>query len=169
MSNATDPFAELRDVAKAQVVLANIAVGIIPVLQIVVPFVLWYTFAKAKIATWQAAGTNLERAWAAMQYGHLAAFAPAAIMWIPSFFGEKVLSIYVSTLKFAKEAGQYAMLAVVTFLLMDAGEAGTGTPRTKPIWYLMLFYIEVQAILAWVVPHFQLDQAAMLIYMWDFI
>ena len=142
LSNATDPFEQLRDVYKAEIVLANVAVGIIPVLQIAVPFIVYYTFIKAKIATQSAVGTNYERAWQAMQYGHLAAFAPAAIMWIPSFFGDKVLEIYQWTLKFAKEAGQYAMLAVLVFLMVDAVEAGQGTPRTKPIWYFMLFYIE---------------------------
>ena len=61
------------------------------------------------------------------------------------------------------------MLTVVVFLVVDAIIAGRGTPRTKDIWLFMILYIEAQAILAWVVPHYQLDQGAMLVYAWDFI
>ena len=89
-----------------------------------------------------------------MMWGHLIAFAPASIMWIPSFFDDTALKIYIWTMKFAKEAGMLAITAVLTFLMTDAFEAGTESPRTPFIWLLMLFYIEVQAIVAWIIPHY---------------
>lgn len=89
-----------------------------------------------------------------MMWGHLIAFAPATIMWVPSFFDDTALNIYIWTMKFAKEAGMLAITTVLTFLMLDAGEAGTDSPRTTFIWLLFLFYTEVQAILAWIIPHF---------------
>ena len=62
-----------------------------------------------------------------------------------------------------------ASISVVTFLLVAAIEAGKGTQRTKPIWMMMLLYIEAQILIAWFIPHFKLDEAAMLLYLWDFI
>ena len=50
LSDIADPFEQLRQVSKSDIVLANIVVGVIPLLQIIAPIILWYTW-QVKVAT----------------------------------------------------------------------------------------------------------------------
>jgi len=134
--------------------MSTILVGIVPLIQIVVPIVLWYTWGKAKLASQSALGTNYERAWQAMQWGHVAAFAPSLIMWIPAYFSDKALEWYQWTGKYAKKAAPIVLVVVVTFLLVDAILAGTTSARSGGIWITLILYVELEILMGWFIPHF---------------
>jgi len=51
LSEIEDPFAQLRDVAKMQLTMASFAVGIIPLLQFVIPMALYYGKYKNRLAS----------------------------------------------------------------------------------------------------------------------
>lgn len=74
--------------------------------------------------------------WWAMWIGHLVAYAPAAIMWIPSYFGLTPFSYYGYTLSWAGYIGMIVTLFVWTSLIVSGIEWDTW----KEIWVVAVVY-----------------------------
>ena len=98
------------------------------------------------------------------------AYIPATVMWIPSFFSKKAMGLYVKAQNFGvKRTGPLLLLKTITFLVIDQILTTSGDPRNKDVWMMGLLYPEFEMLLSWSIPHYKLDQAAMLVYFWDFI
>ena len=171
LSDIEDPFAELRDINKAQIILANVLVTSIPLLQIIIPLIIYYAKVNKNLDAQGARGTNYQYAWLTMLVGHALAYTPTVLMWGPSYTAEKWLLYYQKTTIYAKKMHLYMGIAVLTFLVTDLilTTAPGDQEREKNDWTMMMVYCEMQLLIWWGVPHFKLDQGAQLLYMWEFI
>ena len=76
-------------------------IGLIPVLQFALPMGLYHWNFKKKLEKWNAEGSNYERAWMTMMWGTLAAYGPAALLWVPAYFSKGALEWYKVTQNYA--------------------------------------------------------------------
>ena len=164
-----DPFAQLRSVSKGQIIFVNMMVWLLQVSQWVVPITVYYLYGAKRIVDQNAKGTWYEKAWQGMVLFSMIAFIPSTVMYFPSHAGNTWMNVYFKTLDYSAKASGFVLGAVLTFLGLDKITMTSEDTWDKDAWMFALIFTELNLLLGWVVPHFKLDQAAALLYFWDFI
>ena len=130
-------------VDRDQFICATIIVGFVAMALAVAPTVLWWVHIKPSA---EMAGISMSTApnywngWYAMWIGNLIAFAPASVMWIPSYFSDVAAEWYGYTWAWAEKAGgTIGLITFVTFFI-EAITTGLEKTATKPIWLSIWLY-----------------------------
>ena len=118
-------------------------IGLIPVLQFALPMGLYHWNFKKKLEKWNAEGSNYERAWMTMMWGTLAAYGPAALLWVPAYFSKGALEWYKVTQNYAAETGPIALTLVGVFIVIDLLASKKGDAWIKHELVLALIYTEI--------------------------
>ena len=166
-----DPFAELRDINKAQIYLVNVLVTSIPFWQILIPIIIYFARVKKNLDANKARGTTFQMAWVWMLVGHAVAYTPTVALWGPSYLSEKWLRIYKKTKEYGTKMHWYIAIGTMTLLFADLiyTTEPNQSDRAANVWVTILIYCEIELIVWWAVPHYKLDQGSELLYMWEFI
>ena len=123
--------------------MASFMIGIIPVLQFALPMGLYYGHFKKKLEKWNAEGSNYERAWMTIMWGMLAAYGPAALMWVPAYFSKGALEWFKVTQKYAAQTGPIIMTIVGALIATDLLASKKGDGWIKHELVFALLYTEI--------------------------
>ena len=124
---------------KGDFVIDTINVGVVAMAEAIIPVIVWFTYEKNR------PGMNkLDKAtndwyyisWWTMWIGHLTAFVPPALLWIPSYFSEKAFKSYAYSYVWASVVGGLVALFTWTSLIVS----GIEWKDVKEIWVVLLVY-----------------------------
>ena len=159
MSNITAEEGQFSIGAPSQYIGGHIAIGIVTLLETVIPVVLYYAWQHDELDDY-ASNNWYKYAWKAATYGGFITYFIPFLFWCLSFMAKNIFSyIYMGVLVlFGGLFGSYVIFTTVVYSFNAANtySAGEGLEYNE-IWWFFGIYTMAQVIFAFVGEHYLMD------------
>merc|ERR1712013_20206 len=158
MSNATTE-GQFSIGAPSQYIGGHIAIGVITLLETIVPLIMYYTWQQRKLMAYPN-NDWYKYSWKAATYGGFIAYFFPFLFWCLSFMDKNMFSyIYMGVLVlFGGVYGGYVIFTtmVYQFQAVNTWTTGDGLPIWE-VWTFFGVYLFVQIIFAFIGEHYLMD------------
>ena len=137
----------------------HVAIGMITLLEAVIPIILYYAWMEPRIDGW-AANTWYKYSWRSATWGHLITFSIPFLFWCLSFMAKNTMSyLYVGMLLiFGGLFGGYVVATTIIyqFQAIKGYSAADGFEKNE-IWTYFGLYAFVQLVFDFIAEHYFFD------------